>query len=144
MAVCLGAGSQVTVRRWGDPSSCLCCAVSHMTGAHISPGPVAAHRMCNCLDRCELAKFRNRPNVVGILLDCRVAAPTMRAWYRRKQGQISQMQFPVLRPGWDDGDFGSNFSPDTRAIPLCRTASTEVSADRPETSVAACPWSSPA
>lgn len=144
MAVCLGAGSQMTVRRRGDPPSCLRGAVSHMTGAHISwaccsPSDV---QLFGPLQVGQVQKPSEcGRNLAGL---SRRGADNASLGTRGEHSQISQMQFPVLRPGWDDGDFGSNFSPDTRAIPLCRTASTEVSADRPETSVAACPWSSPA
>lgn len=95
----------------------------------------------------QMTKSRNRLNVDRIL-GRRVAAPTMRAWYWGEQSQISQNAISSLTSGMGRPpiliNFGSNFSPDTRAIPLCRRLSTEVSADRPETSVAARPWSSPA
>jgi hypothetical protein len=65
----------------------------------------------------------------------------------RQRDRSAKMQFPVLGPGWDDSQFWLQLQPRRQSDPTLhdkQAAWTKVSADRPETSVAARPWSSPA
>lgn len=105
MAVCLGSGKQVTGRNRGGPAClpannrasyhlllepasdspkpCSCGIVSHLISAHL-PWRCCRRSDIESFERLQMTKSTNRLNLVRTF-GCRVAAPTMRAWYAGEQ-----------------------------------------------------------